>query len=187
MARRSWADVLFSPDYAAEQRRMHDTQAAYGSRGFYWAYLSAGIAQLECCKTILDYGCGKGTIGNSFREAGYHIVRDYDPAIEGKSSPALPADLVICVDVMEHIEPDCLAAVVADLVRVTQKVLFVAISTIPSKRVMSDGRNTHLIVKDDVWWRELFEGVGFRVRRVWKTGMQEWVCMMNAPGNKRRI
>lgn len=179
--------TLFSPEYAAEQRRLHEEQAAYGSRGFYWAYLAAGIAQLEGCKSILDYGCGKGTIGKSFREAGLNIVSDYDPAIPGKDRPALPADLVVCVDVMEHIERECLTDVLRDLVRVSRKILFVAISTIPSKRTMSDGRNTHLIVEDDTWWREEFETHGFKVRRVWQTGMKEFVCMMNAPGNLRRI
>lgn len=181
------ADLTFTESYAAEQRRIHETQAAYGSRGFYWAYLSAGIAQLEGCKSILDYGCGKGTIGDSFREAGLNIVADYDPAIQSKARTAGPADLTVAVDVMEHIEPDCLDAVLADLRRVTRKILFVVISTIPSKRFMADGRNTHLIVENDDWWRAQFERHGFKVRRVWKTGMQEWVCMMNAPGNMRRI
>lgn len=179
--------TLFTTEYVVEQRRLHREQAAYGSRGFYWAYLAAGMAQLEGCKSILDYGCGKGTIGKSFRESGLNIVRDYDPAIPGKDKAAERADLVICVDVMEHIEPGCLNAVLFDLARVTGKILFVAISTIPSKRTMSDGRNTHLIVECDDWWRARFEDVGFKVRRVWKTGMQEWVCMMNAPGNMRRI
>lgn len=180
-------DILFTPDYAAEQRRIHIDQDAYGSRGFNWAFLVAGIAQLEMCKSILDYGCGKGTIGKSFREAGLNIVTDYDPAIKGKDAPAKPADLTVCVDVMEHIEPECLRAVIGDLARVTRKILFVAISTIASKRTMSDGRNTHLIVQNDVWWRGQFERAGFNIRRVWKTGQPEWVCMMNAPGNVRRI
>lgn len=185
--RRAVAVTLFTADYAAEQRRLHETQAAYGSRGFYWAYLVAGIAQFEGCKTILDYGCGKGTIGVSFREAGLNIVSDYDPAIPGKDSPALPADLVVAVDVMEHIEPECLKSVLDDLARLSRKILFVAISTITSKRTMSDGRNTHLIVRPDEWWRQQFESVGFNVRRVWQTGLKEWVCMMNAPGNMRRV
>lgn len=179
--------MLATPGYAALQRQLHATDAAYGARGFYWAYLAAGIAQLEGCRTILDYGCGKGTIGKSFREAGLNIIADYDPGIPGKDKPAQPADLVVCVDVMEHIEPDCLDAVLGDLVRVTRKVLFVAISTIASKRFMTDGRNTHLIVEGDDWWRTQFEGAGFHVRRVWNTGMHEWVCMMNAPGNLRRV
>lgn len=180
--------ACFTQSYAAEQRRIHDAQVAYGSRGFNWAYLVAGIAQIEGCWSILDYGCGKGTLGNTFREAGLKIVRDYDPAIRGKSDPATPADLVVAVDVMEHIEPDCLDAVLADLARVTKRILFVAISTIPSKRTMADGRNTHLIVQDGpAWWRPQFERFGFNVRRVWQTGIPEWVCMMNAPGNLKRI
>lgn len=179
--------ALFTKEYADEQRRIHTEQPAYGSRGFYWAYLAAGIAQIEGCRTILDYGSGKGTIGKAFREAGIDIVSDYEPAIKGKDAPAKPADLVVCVDVMEHIEPEFLDAVMNDLARVSKKILFVAISTIPSKRIMSDGRNTHLIIEGDEWWRKKFESVGFKVRRTWKTGLQEWVCMMNAPGNMRRV
>lgn len=178
---------LFTEPYAAEQRRLHEGQAAYGSRGFYWAYLVAGIAQLEGCKSVLDYGCGKGTIRKSFNEAGLSIVEEYDPAIVGKEKLPSPADLVVCVDVMEHIEYDCLNAVLNHLKDVTRKILFVAIATAPSKRTMSDGRNTHLIVQNDDWWRAVFEDKGFKVRRVWKTALQEWVCMMNAPGNMRRI
>lgn len=145
------------------------------------------MAQLERCKTVLDYGCGKGTLGNSFREAGLDIVSDYDPAISTKSNPPRPADLVIAVDVMEHIEPDCLQAVLGDLARLTKKILFVAISTIPSKRFMRDGRNTHLIVEEGAWWRAKFERHGFNVRRVWHTGIPEWVAMMNAPGKLDKI
>ena len=179
--------TLYTPDYAAEQRRIHETQDAYGSRGFNWAYLSCGIARIEKCTTILDYGCGKGTLGNTFREAGLANVVDYDPAIPGKDRPPQPADLVVAVDVMEHIEPDCLQDVLRDLVRVTKKILFVAISTIPSKRTMLDGRNTHLIVEGGAWWRAKFERHGFQVRRVWHTALPEWVCMMNAPGNLTRV
>lgn len=177
----------FTDSYAKEQRRIHETQAAYGSRGFNWSYLIAGIAQIEGCASILDYGCGKGTIGKAFREAGLNSVTDYDPAIPGKDAPAKPADLVVAVDVMEHIEPECLPAVMADLARVTRKIIFVAVSTIPSKRTMSDGRNTHLIVRDDAFWRGQFETAGFRMRRVWKTGLPEWVAMLNAAENSRRI
>lgn len=179
--------TLFSEAYALEQRRIHTEQEAYGSRGFNWGYLAAGIARLEDCHSILDYGCGKGTIGKMFRESGLNIVSDYDPAIKGKDKPPAPADLTIAVDVMEHIEPECLDAVMADLRRVTKKILFVAIPSIPSKRWMRDGRNTHLIQESDEFWRGKFEVVGFRVRRIWKTAIPEWVAMMNAPGNLRRL
>lgn len=171
---------LITSDYAAEQKRLHDEQPAYGSRGFNWAYLVAGIAVIEGGKSILDYGCGKGTLGKTLGEAGFD-VRQYDPAIPEKSAPPVPADIVAVLDVMEHIEPCYLDAVMNDLARVTRMILFAAVSMSQSKRWMRDGRNTHLIVQDSKWWRRRFEAVGFKVRREWQTGLPEWVAMMNAP------
>ena len=168
---------LISADYAAEQKFLHDEQAAYGSRGFNWGYLIAGITVIEGGKSVLDYGCGKGTLAKTLRDAEFDI-REYDPAIPSKSRPPAPADIVAVLDVMEHIEPDRLDAVIKDLVRVTRKILFVTIATQPSKRWMRDGRNTHLIVEDGAWWRAKFEAVGFRIRRIWQTGLSEWVAMM---------
>jgi hypothetical protein len=172
--------VLVSPGYVAEQSFLHAQQPAYGSRGFNWGYLIAGIAVIEGGNSILDYGCGKGTLTRTLRDAQFD-VRQYDPAIPSCALPPKPADIVAVLDVMEHIEPDCLDAVLIDLVRVTRRILFVTISTTPSKRWMRDGRNTHLIVMDGKWWRQQFERMGFRVRREWQTGLPEWVAMMNSP------
>lgn len=172
--------ALFTPQYVDEQKRLHAAEEAYGSRGYYWGYMAAGIARIENCHSVLDYGCGKGTLGNTLRGAGIDC-REYDPGVPGKEVPPEPADLVVSVDVMEHIEPDLLNNVLDDLVRLTNKVLFVAISTRLSGRTMSDGRNTHLIVKGDGWWRRKLEKRRFVLRRVWKTGIKEWVAMMNAP------
>lgn len=169
--------VLFSRDYIREQGLLHQ-QDAYGSRGYNWGYLIAGIALIEDCRTILDYGCGKGTLVNTLRGEGRLDARGYDPAVDKFSDPPTPADLVAAVDVMEHIEPDCLNEVLAHIEKLTRKVLFVAISTRPAKRFLSDGRNTHLIVQDGSWWRPKFEAHGFVVRRVWQTGIPEWVCLM---------
>ncbi len=168
---------MISPSYAAEQKFLHDEQPAYGSRGFNWGYLVAGMTVIEGGRSILDYGCGKGTLARTLRDAEFD-VREYDPAVPEKAARPEPADIVAALDVMEHIEPDRLDAVLRDLVRVTRKILFVAIATKQSKRWMRDGRNTHLIVQDGVWWRGKFEAVGFRVRRIWQTGIPEWVAMM---------
>lgn len=173
--------MLISDGYTNEQRLLHQ-QAPYGSRGFNWGYLIAGIAIVEQCNSILDYGCGKGTLVRTLRDEARLDARGYDPAVKGFDAKPASADLVACVDVMEHIEPECLDFVVNHLAGLTRKVLFVAISTRPAKRTLSDGRNTHLIVEDGDWWRPRFEAVGFRVRRVWQTGIPEWVCLMNAPG-----
>jgi hypothetical protein len=65
-----------------------------------------------------------------------------------------PADIVACTDVLEHIEPECLEDVLADLRRVTKKMGFFTIATRPAKKFLSDGRNAHLIQQDARWWLE---------------------------------
>jgi hypothetical protein len=170
--------ALITPAYAEEQRLLHQ-QDAYGSRGYYWAHLVAGIASLERCRSIVDYGSGKGTLGIALRRADGLHVTDYDPAIPKAAMPPPASDLVVSVDTLEHIEPDCVGDVIHHIAKLTRKLLFVVISTRPAKRWLTDGRNTHLIVEDgDTWWRPRFEARGLEVRRIWHTALPEWVCLM---------
>lgn len=169
--------ALITPEYIDEQKLLHRSEA-YGSRGFNWGYLIAGIAVIEKCKSILDYGCGKGTLAQTLEKAGFD-ARRYDPAIPEFAAAPTKAQLVACVDVLEHIEPECLDDVLDHLAALTKRVLFVAISTRKAKRFLSDGRNTHLIIEDgETWWRPRFEKRGLEVRRVWQTGIDEWVALM---------
>ena len=41
-------------------------------------------------------------------------IKEYDPAIPGKDSLPEPADIVVCSDVLEHIEPNYLLNVLVD-------------------------------------------------------------------------
>jgi cyclopropane fatty-acyl-phospholipid synthase-like methyltransferase len=97
--------------------------------------------------TILDYGCGKGVL----REHIYNVT-NYDPA----TFPERPAahDLVVCIDVLEHIEFEHLPAVLDDLRQLAKNAVFVVISTVPALKSLPDGRNAHLIVEHGDWWRD---------------------------------
>jgi hypothetical protein len=180
--RQYWGgSLLITPDYARENARLHAVDAVYGSEGHLWAYLIAGIARIERCGSILDYGCGKGTLAKALAGVEVEVV-EYDPAVPGKDkSPSEACDLVVCLDVMEHIEPDCLDDVIADLARLARKSLFVVIATKPSKRRLADGRDTHLILRDDPWWLSQFTARGFAIRRVWATGLRSLIVLMNPP------
>ncbi len=81
-------------------------------------------------------------------------IWEYDPAIPHKDTPPRPADFVVCIDVLEHIEPDYLDTVLEDLARCTLGVGYLVICTTKSIKTLPDGRNTHLIVQDEVWWRD---------------------------------
>ena len=52
----------------------------------------------------------------------------------------------------EPIEENYLEAVLDDIQRVTLKLCYFSISSIPAKKFLSDGRNAHLIQKPARWW-----------------------------------
>ena len=56
------------------------------------------------------------------------------------------------LDVLEHIEPECLDAVLDHMARLTQKAILLTVTTIPAAKNLADGRNAHLIVEPPEWW-----------------------------------
>jgi len=83
---------------------------------------------------------------------GHYNVFEYDPGISGKDTSPEPRDYLICIDVLEHVEPDLLYNVLEDLERVIKKKGYLTIAMYPARRILKDGRNAHLIVKDSFWW-----------------------------------
>jgi len=105
--------------------------------------------------TILDYGAGKQFLA---RELPLHcsniIVSSYEPGIPGLDNPPDPAELVCCIDVLEHVEPECIQDVLNDLQRVTKKIGYFTIATEPALRILPDGRNAHILLEPITWWYE---------------------------------
>ena len=65
--------------------------------------------------------------------------------------------MVVCIDVLEHIEPECLDDVLDDLQRLVIKYGFFTIHTGPAQKVLPDGRNAHLTQEPLSWWNEKLE------------------------------
>lgn len=115
---------------------------------------------------VLDYGCGQGTLRTALKAQGFAPdVMEYDPAIKGKDGLPKPAELVACTDVLEHVEPEKLPAVLAHLRRLTLKAAFLLIATRKANKTLPDRRNAHLIVRPADWWTAQVEAAGFRVER----------------------
>lgn len=173
--------MLITPAYVEEQRVLHQ-DPGYGAGSHRYAHLLLGIMKQEKCETILDYGAGKGSLAYVMRGLTGIKVAEYDPAVPGKEARPEPADLVSCIDVMEHIEPDCLDEVFKDLAQLTKKKLFVDVATKFDKhRWLSDGRNSHQIVNEGAWWNNQFEIRGFKVMRKWETGLRAWIALLVPP------
>jgi hypothetical protein len=141
--------MLISEGYRALNKELHERRPDYGASGAKWAGRVAEAAKWINAASILDYGCGKQSLGMALSHL---IVLNYDPAIEGLDKPPEPADLVVCGDVLEHVEPEYLDAVLDDIARCTLKGAFLVISTQAAVKTLADGRNAHLIQKHEDWW-----------------------------------
>jgi 2-polyprenyl-3-methyl-5-hydroxy-6-metoxy-1,4-benzoquinol methylase len=82
----------------------------------------------------------------------------YDPAVEEYSKRPEQADIVACTDVMEHIEPEFLEAVLSDIRALTRRIAFFVVSTRAAEKTLPDGRNAHLIqMHSNLWLYKLME------------------------------
>ena len=139
---------LITEEYRAQNAEMH-ARGNYGTKGDKWASVVMQICSKVKTASILDYGAGQQMLAAALPALN---VQSYDPAVPEISEPPDPADLVVCTDVLEHIEPGCLNNVLEDLQRLTIKTVFLVIATRPALKTLPDGRNAHLIVQDAQWW-----------------------------------
>jgi 2-polyprenyl-3-methyl-5-hydroxy-6-metoxy-1,4-benzoquinol methylase len=140
--------VLISEEYRSLNSKLHQDRKDYGVQGKMYAPQIRQLAESLQTTDVLDYGCGKGTLAANLP----FPIHQYDPAVAEHDTEPMPADLVVCTDVLEHIEPECLADVLNDLKRVTRHVLFCTVATRPAKKKLADGRNAHLIIETIEWW-----------------------------------
>jgi len=159
------SEQLISPAYLEMQRILHAAPRGYGGRGDKWAGVVLQVALKYRAVSILDYGCGQGSLAKVLRSQQLEgiDVREYDPAIPGKDELPVKADLVNVTDVLEHIEPDRLDAVLAHIRSLTKKCVFAVISTKGSNKVLADGRNAHIIIEHGSWWKDRLRGAGFTI------------------------
>src|SRR3546814_17383247 len=114
--------------------------------------------------TILDYGAGKQRLGPALAALLETVppIRSYEPAVPALSSPPEPADLVVCLDVLEHVEPDCIEAVIEDLARVARRPLLASIASGPSRRTLDAGPTGRASCRGRVWQYVSISGVAVR-------------------------
>jgi 2-polyprenyl-3-methyl-5-hydroxy-6-metoxy-1,4-benzoquinol methylase len=106
---------------------------------------------------VLDYGCGSGNRIKLLLEKDYpgeFTVAEYDPGIPELASPPKPHHGVLCIDVLEHVEPALIDNVLDDLKRVTMGYGFIMIDLMPATRILKNGKNAHLILEDSIWWEQ---------------------------------
>ncbi len=154
----------YTDKYKNQLVEMHET-TGWGGGGHKRAVAVNEVATAYGCQTVLDYGCGKGTLKTALVERfGWtpELIREYDPGIPGKDMQPTPADLVACTDVLEHVEPHLVGEICRHLWLMSVKVAYVLIVKQLSGKILPDGRNAHLTIGNTDFWVKQLHDAGFR-------------------------
>lgn len=152
---------LISEEYIILNKELHESPRGFGGSGWKHAEHVIKFAKELRAFNILDYGCGQATLGSEINRISDDSFKcnidNYDPAIPEFSKDPKNADLVVCTDVLEHVEPNCIDAVLDNIYYLAFKGIFLQIATRPANKILSDGRNAHLTIEPPSWWVEKIE------------------------------
>ena len=135
--------MLISEDYRKLNQNLHEAVPEWGAcdqTTWFGEYLKG-------FSSILDYGCGKGKLRVAVDD-----FRRYDPAVLEFAADPAPADLVICNHALEHVETDCVDAVLDHIQSLARKAVVFKISTFETRFVLDDGTSPHRSLHDADWW-----------------------------------
>jgi 2-polyprenyl-3-methyl-5-hydroxy-6-metoxy-1,4-benzoquinol methylase len=150
--------MLISEFMREQNRLLHEAPGGYGGSGYKSADAVIDWAVRTNSRTILDYGCGEGTLKTTLAKRKSKLdVREYDPAIDGKSDLPDEADLVVCTDVLEHVEPEYIGEVLEHVYSLALRACYIVIATRLSNKQLPCGRNTHLLLLAPGVWLELLQ------------------------------
>jgi len=143
--------MLITAAYQEEQQKLHENPD-YGVASVQYApIVTKYINQLEVTD-LLDYGAGKCRLFEHIKPDHKMRLQAYDPGVLKLAGDPVPAQMVCCIDVLEHVEPHLLDNVLDDIKRLAVEFVFLSIHTGPAVKVLSDGRNAHLIQEGPDWW-----------------------------------
>lgn len=158
--------MLISETYRKQQEHLHAT-TNYGTASIQYAPLVAQIIDRMGISHLLDYGSGaKCNLARELFDPGKqhrpkleHLTpgekfkyQAYDAGVPNLAGLPIPAQMVCCIDVLEHIEPECLDEVLDHLCEMTEAVAFLTIHTGPAAKFLPDGRNAHINQQPMSYW-----------------------------------
>jgi len=148
--------ITITEEYRKLQQELHKNPN-YGIASLEFAPLVAEIIKAAQIGSVSDYGAGKKNLFKGLQQLGITPTDyfPYDPAFPEYGHPE-PADLVCCIDVLEHIEPDLIDNVISELALITRNLGFFSVHMGPAAKFLADGKNAHLIQKPTSWWLPKF-------------------------------
>jgi 2-polyprenyl-3-methyl-5-hydroxy-6-metoxy-1,4-benzoquinol methylase len=152
---------LITEEYKRLNQELHATRLDYGCKSSRHATAVINLVQRVEGSTVLDYGCGKGDLVKYLNNHTAYSVTGYDPGHPRYSETQVaPVDVVVCTDVLEHIEPTLVDNVLRDLDINSRKAMYLHVATRYDKsKLLPDGTNPHKVVEQTSWWLCKFKSV----------------------------
>ena len=141
-----------STEYLSEQKRLHEIYN-YGTASIHHAPNVIKILKQNNLKSICDYGAGQMNLKKTLDKNGFknYDYFPYDPVFP-EYGPPKKADLICCIDVMEHVEEEYVDNVLDEIQKITLNLVYFSIAQAPAGKTLSDGRNAHITLKPERWW-----------------------------------
>ena len=151
---------MYTKSYIQQLRSLHNDKSrprGFGGKikdlGEFYNYMNKWKP-----RSLLDYGCGKGTILNHLQEKYPDVsITGYDPAVPEYDIPTKNADCIFSNDVLEHIEPEFITQVLYHIDSLADGYVWLRIDTKPARKFLPDGRNAHLILESEDWWHKIID------------------------------
>jgi hypothetical protein len=123
--------------------------------------------------SILDYGCGQSMLIDKLPVKKKYR---YDPAIkEYEILTTQRIDLVICIDVLEHIPEREIENILLDIKSISSKVIFdIGIKSATHK--LPNGTNAHCLIKSIKWWLTIIKRIFGKVTFVKNIRGVKFLC-----------
>ena len=163
-----------------EYKHMHKDPTMFPGKSMskYINYIKSMIKDNKC-KSLLDYGCGKAVLYEEDQKFTKDITSKpihkfwnikeltcYDPGVEKFSKiPEGTHDIVLAVDVMEHLPSQDLEWIIDNIMGYADKVVFLNIACYEALKTFSNGDNLHITVHDPDWWIELLDKIWYDKHR----------------------
>ena len=159
-----------------EYKKLHKDPTIFPGRSMTkYAHYVRSIIRDNKCKTLLDYGCGKGNLyKDEHNKLGKPLhkflkIKDYtlyDPGLEEFSKlPIDTYDMVICVDVMEHLPTQDLEWIIDRIMSFGNKAIFLNIACYEALKKFPNGKNVHITVHEPEWWVALINKIWYDKHR----------------------
>ena len=143
--------MLITDEYKEMQAELHKNPDYGVSSKIFAPIVDLVISEYQI-KELLDYGAGKCRLRDSLEQPVKYTP--YEPSNPLWDATPEPCELVACIDVLEHIEPELLDNVLDDLKRLVLACGLFTIHTGAAMKILPDGRNAHLTQENWDWWEK---------------------------------